>query len=745
MNELFLTILNMSLTASYVILFVMLVRLLLKKAPKVISYALWGVVAFRLIIPFSFESIFSLLPRNTNTVPIPHELVYQQSPQINSRIEVVNSLVSETLSSPTIGANVNVNPLQIYLEVGAYIWVLGIMVLLIYSFVSVQLLKRKLKSAQLIEQNIFEAKNLKTPFVLGVIKPKIYLPVGLNVEERSYIVLHEQTHINRKDHMVKILAFLTLCIHWFNPLVWIAFTLMSMDMEFSCDERVLKEMDIDIKKPYANSLLSLASGRHLLNGSPLAFGEGNIQGRIKNVLNYKKSSFLVFTVPMIIVIIIGIALVTNPKQGDKTQIEDIETENPSGTTVGSYLKDNVVESSSGTTGVTNSTVYSRVKIEFLSENMGFKSANEFETTDSKIVAFIDSMLKTSQMTTEKVDLNNNHTNQYSIELLNDIGGYGCGLYFDTLYNKAYIVKDGGLYEVGTDFARYIDSFLENTNIALRIDDTDAAALFQSYGWTLNYQIRAMKNKINNINALTGFNPNAYYFAYNNELSKDIGLDMSGYSNSTDIDVQIYKIYEGMPEEFYPIQNGRGIVVKDGDKIIGAFISAGRHSAFSACSLKGNSFEQVTGQTLNEWLADMIRADSMEARLSKFEPEQVIEEYFTALDKKDANNAKYCISKKSLLGNLTSNILNEELFIERIGLPLTGASVGAASVFDNLKSAKLLKVELIDEPNKVTKIFRVKADLQYKEEWIINNGEQYWNCSMIYESPQTGWKIEEFGH
>lgn len=310
MSKLFLSVLNMSLTASYVIIFVILVRLLLKKAPKVISYLLWGVVAFRLIIPFSFESMFSLMPRNTNTVPIPHDIIYQQSPQINSGIEVVDYFISGSLPAPTIGASVN--PLQIYVEIGAYIWVLGIIALLIYSLVSVLKLKRQLKGAQLIEQNIFQAKNLKTPFVLGLIEPKIYLPLGLKAEERSYILLHEQTHIQRKDHVVKVLAFLILSIHWFNPLVWIAFVLMSTDMELSCDERVLKQMSEDIKKPYANSLLSIATGKHILNGGPLAFGEGNVKGRIKNVLNYKKPTFWVIAVALVIVLVVAVGLFTNP-------------------------------------------------------------------------------------------------------------------------------------------------------------------------------------------------------------------------------------------------------------------------------------------------------------------------------------------------------------------------------------------------------------------------------------------------
>lgn len=715
MNELFLDILNMSFTASYVIIFVMLVRLLLKKAPKVISYALWGVVAFRLTIPFSFESMFSLLPRNRNTVLIPHDIIYQQSPQINSRVKEVHSFARETLPASTIGTSIN--PLQIYVKMGTYIWILGMIALLVYSLVSVLMLKRQLKSAQLIEQNIYEAKNLKTPFVIGFIGPRIYLPVGLSQDERSYILFHEQTHIRRKDYIVKAAAFLILSVHWFNPLVWLAFMLMSVDMELSCDERVLKTMgkDEDIKKPYANSLLSLAAGKHILNGSPLAFGEGNLKGRIKNVLNYRKPSFWAVFVSIIVLVIVGTTLITNPKKN----IKDAAANIPSGA-----LKTN----------------YNKIKIEFLSDMMGFKSANEFETDEAQIVAYIDSILKSRLPSVKVDDLENNNINQYKIELSGKIGGYSCRLYYDTLYGKAYLLKDGGLYEASVDFARYIDSFLENRNITATIED-DAVELFKKYGWTLDYQINKIKYKLNNISNPSSFDPNAYYFAYNNELSKDIGLDMSGYSNSTSINVEIYRIHESMPKEFYPIQDCRGIVVKEGDKIIGAFISAGRHSTFNACSLKGNSFEQVAEKTLYEWFSEKVHADSTEDRLSKLKPEQVIEEYFKALDDKNYKTAAYCISKKTLLGNLTSNMLNDQLFNEGIGLPLTDADAGAGS----LKSAKLLKTELIDEPNKSIKSFRVTVNLQYKKEATIGSGEQYWDCQMVYESPQTGWKIEGFGH
>jgi beta-lactamase regulating signal transducer with metallopeptidase domain len=200
MRELFLNVVNMSLTASYVILCVILVRLLLKKAPKITSYALWCVVAFRLIIPFSIESVFSFIPRNIKAIPVPYDITYHQSPQTNNWIKAADSFINQELFAPVVRTNENI--LQFNIETIAYVWILGIVALNIYSLVSVLQLKRQLKNARLIERNTYEMNNLKTPFVFGLIKPKIYLPSGLDIEERGYILLHEQIHIRRKDHIL---------------------------------------------------------------------------------------------------------------------------------------------------------------------------------------------------------------------------------------------------------------------------------------------------------------------------------------------------------------------------------------------------------------------------------------------------------------------------------------------------------------------------------------------------------------
>ena len=308
MEDMFISVLNMSLTASYVIAVIMLARLFLKKAPKIVSYALWAVVGFRLVFPFSFESVFSLIP--FKSAPIPAEIAMQPIPRVDSGINFVDNAVSQVLPAAT--PTVSVNPLQIWLTVGAYLWLTGIAVMLIYSVVSIVLLKRRLRGATLVQDNIYEADNLKTPFVLGLFRPKIYIPAGLTEEKKCYIILHERTHIRRHDHVVKFLAYFILSLHWFNPFAWAAFLLMGTDMEMSCDERVLKEIGGETKKAYSMSLLSLAAERRIIGGSPLAFGEGNVKGRIKNVLNYKKPVFWIVAATVVAVAAVGIGLAVNP-------------------------------------------------------------------------------------------------------------------------------------------------------------------------------------------------------------------------------------------------------------------------------------------------------------------------------------------------------------------------------------------------------------------------------------------------
>lgn len=306
LESLFLQILNMSFTASFVILAVIVARLLLKKAPKIFSYALWSVVLFRLVCPFSFESAVGLL----GTKAIPDNIGYMQTPQISTGIPMLNDSINAVLPAATPAASMN--PMQGIVAIGAFLWLCGVAALVLYSVASLLLLKRKLQGAFCEGGNLYYAEGLSSPFVLGLFRPKIYLPANLTEDETQYILLHEQTHIRRLDHVAKLVGFAALCLHWFNPLAWVAFFLFGRDMELSCDEAVIKKLGSNVKKSYSSSLLTLATGRRILGGSPLAFGEGDTKSRIKNVLNYKKSTFWVIAVAIVAVVALAIVLVSNP-------------------------------------------------------------------------------------------------------------------------------------------------------------------------------------------------------------------------------------------------------------------------------------------------------------------------------------------------------------------------------------------------------------------------------------------------
>ncbi|HZK56758.1 MAG TPA: DUF5301 domain-containing protein [Clostridia bacterium] len=333
LHGLFTTILNMSITASYVAVGVILVRLLLSKTPKIFSYALWAVVLFRLISPFSFATAFSFLGLlNVNSQHNAGVLKYVsldtgaiQAPTIQSDIGGLESIVNSSL--PPAAPVATVNPMLIWMNVFSLIWLVGIVVLLFYSVTSYIKTKRQLLTATLVKDNIYESDQIGTAFVCGFIHPKIYVPAGVRDTDLSYILEHEGTHIRRKDYLIKPLAFLALILHWFNPLMWLSFGLMSRDMEMSCDESVLQRMSPDAKGSYSRALLSLSVKRSgLFVANPLAFGESHLKARIKNVLNYKKPVFWVVIASIVVLTGTGIALLSNPS-GNKPDLSFLNPSN----------------------------------------------------------------------------------------------------------------------------------------------------------------------------------------------------------------------------------------------------------------------------------------------------------------------------------------------------------------------------------------------------------------------------------
>ena len=321
MDKVFLQLLNMSLTGGIVILFIMLVRLLLKRAPKVFSYALWSVALFRLLCPFSFESVVSLLPVKSQSVPM--DIALSPSPRIDSGFAPLDAAVNSFLPAPKPGDSVN--PLQAFLFIGEILWLAGAAALLLGSAISYIRLRLRLKGAVLAEKGVYEVPGLETPFLLGVFRPKIYLPAGLSGEERQYVLCHERTHLKRLDHLVKPLGYFALCLHWFNPLVWAAFFLMETDMELSCDESVLKQMGNGAKKGYSSSLLSMSAKGRVFGGSPLAFGEIRIKARVKNVLRYKKPAFWALLTAIIVVAGTLLGLAGSPREKPKMDPDKLAT------------------------------------------------------------------------------------------------------------------------------------------------------------------------------------------------------------------------------------------------------------------------------------------------------------------------------------------------------------------------------------------------------------------------------------
>lgn len=320
METVFLKIVNMSITASWIVLAVILLRMLLKKAPKWLSGILWVFVALRLIFPFSIESVLSLIP---SAKTLPDNFVYTAEPTITSGIPAINYSVNPILSeslAPNPGASAN--PTQILSFIAAAIWLIGLGAMLIYMAISYIVLRVKVRERVHVESNIYLSDKIPSPFILGIIRPKIYLPSYISEEDKEYILCHEKAHIKRGDHLWKPLSFVLLAVYWFNPILWVAYVLLCRDIELACDEKVIKSLGEDIKKPYSLALINYSSPRRIIAACPLAFGEVGVKQRVKRVLNYKKPAFWIIIVSLVAITVAAVCLLTNPPS--TICIEDIK-------------------------------------------------------------------------------------------------------------------------------------------------------------------------------------------------------------------------------------------------------------------------------------------------------------------------------------------------------------------------------------------------------------------------------------
>lgn len=310
MSELFLQILNMSITAGWVVLGVVVLRFCFRRAPRWISVLLWGLVAVRLLLPFSIESALSLLPSGET---VPHEILQTEKPAIQSGIPSVNAVVNPFLQDSFAPAPGNsVNPMQVVTEIAAWVWIVGVAGMMLYFFVSFFLLKRKLREAVLVKENIWACDGVDTPFLLGVFRPRIYLPSFLAEEDAAFVIAHEKAHLKRKDHLWKPLGFLLLAVYWFHPLLWVGYILLCKDIELACDEKVLRELGEQSKKPYSNALINCSASRKWVSACPLAFGENGVKARVKSALHYKKPALWILIGAILVTSFAAVWFLTDP-------------------------------------------------------------------------------------------------------------------------------------------------------------------------------------------------------------------------------------------------------------------------------------------------------------------------------------------------------------------------------------------------------------------------------------------------
>lgn len=321
MEAVFLKLLNMSITASWLVFAVFLLRILFQKAPKFVSMLLWALVGIRLVCPFSLKSILSVIP---NPEPVPSEILTAEHPVIQSGISAVNETMNPVLSETFApSAETGASPLGSLAFIASVLWLCGIGVLLLYTAVSYRRIHKSVREAALYQGNVWLCDRIDTPFIFGVLRPRVFLPSDIEKADLPYVLAHEQAHLKRRDHLWKPLGFLLLTVYWFNPVLWVAYILFCKDMELACDERVLRTLGAACKKPYSNALINCSVPRKRISACPLAFGETGVKERVRSVLNYKKPAFWLAAVAVVAVAVAALVFLTNPATENVQTLADI--------------------------------------------------------------------------------------------------------------------------------------------------------------------------------------------------------------------------------------------------------------------------------------------------------------------------------------------------------------------------------------------------------------------------------------
>ena len=379
MSEVFLKVVNMSISAGWLVLAVLALRLILKKAPKWVNVLLWGIVAIRLLCPFSIESALSLIP---STETISPEIMMDWTPEISTGIEPLDQVVNPVISTSFAPQGMaSANPLQILIPVAANLWLLGVLILLAYTAISYLTLRYKLRTAVILRDNIFQCETVSSPFVLGILKPRIYLPYAMDGKNLAHVVAHEQAHIRRKDHWWKPLGFLLLTVYWFNPLMWVAYILLCRDIELACDEKVIAELRNEQRADYTQALVACAVNRRMIAACPLAFGEVGVKDRVKSIMNYRKPTFWIIVTALVVCVVVAVCFLTDPNPSREFTM--------SGNNVSNLNPEAIVERILDIEDITNSGVYMN------SMNFSLQVDSDFNWADSQAVTYFFMKSKTT--------------------------------------------------------------------------------------------------------------------------------------------------------------------------------------------------------------------------------------------------------------------------------------------------------------------------------------------------------------
>ncbi|RXI38167.1 hypothetical protein DP129_12540 [Clostridium tetani] len=722
MEGIFKDFITMSIKASIIALFIMAVRFTLgRKLPKRFSYYLWFVILIRLIVPINLVSklsLFNYVPESNKVMDkiIENEVVrHEVSKNAIKSIQNTPNIEEFNVSNTSLDTVNSMSSTGIFIKIIIFIWIVGMVFLILKGVIkyyrackilelsnicnfNIEEIKDKLKLRKKVQ--VYTLKGIESPMVYKFLKPRIIIPNSMKnelyKEETNHILVHELIHIKRQDNILKLIWFIVVCIHWFNPVIWLSAKLFNEDMELSCDENVIKVWGNDIRHNYASSLIDIADKQiHPLEENFIGFGNTNIKLRVKNIMKYKRPK-MYFTMFCIILISLIMAITLTNK--DNNEI---------------------------------------VKLEILHYNI----SNEVESLsikDKKIINDLIEMIEKSEIIKGKTKLEDMEQMRWRkdkfILTKEDGSKEEIRIISDNINHNGYVEKEGKIKKPHYGFFKYMFGLMEykkfDTNIEKSVVD-----LFKKYDWTVDYKINTLKEKLpENLKHNAGEYPVKLYWAYNNELSKKIGLDFTNYLGKT-IKAEIYSLRDSHLG-FEELSDVRGIILKDKNKIIGGYIDAWVGDG-SYCSLDRLWIEDCTLKTWNEWIKTYINHDDeLEIKLSKMNAYEIMREYYKALDNNDTKLKWATITRENLFKLLIYNMDKRYLFNTEKHMSRT-----------NIKSAKLLELKKSEyDPygEKNSEDYSAKADFKYYNLSNTENGEELDFYNLKKEDEKIGWRIRKIG-